>query len=147
MISRRLVCLFSFVVFSVAPSFAHHMALVVNKGNSVADVSSVHLAKIFRLEVRKWHSGEDIVLVLHANSETERTTVERLCGRSGPELKALLAAHSDAIKLVDTDADVLKFVESNPGAVGLVDVRSITDQINVVKVDKKLPMEAGYLPH
>jgi len=31
--------------------------------------------------------------------------------------------------------------------VGLVDVRSINDQVNVVRVDGKLPMEDGYLPH
>ena len=33
------------------------------------------------------------------------------------------------------------------GAIGLVDVRSINDQVNVVRVDGKLPMEDGYLPH
>jgi hypothetical protein len=31
--------------------------------------------------------------------------------------------------------------------VGLVDVRSISGSINVVKVDGKLPTENGYLPH
>ena len=33
------------------------------------------------------------------------------------------------------------------GAVGLVDVRSVDKTINVVRVDGKLPMESGYLPH
>jgi len=28
-----------------------------------------------------------------------------------------------------------------------VDVRSINDHVKVVKVDGKLPMESGYLPH
>jgi hypothetical protein len=34
-----------------------------------------------------------------------------------------------------------------PGALGLVDVRSVDGTINVVRVDDKLPMESGYLPH
>jgi hypothetical protein len=49
--------------------------------------------------------------------------------------------------LVDTDADVLKIVQSIPGAIGFVDVRSIDSTISVVRVDGKLPMESGYLPH
>jgi hypothetical protein len=28
-----------------------------------------------------------------------------------------------------------------------VEERSITDRVSVVKVDGKLPMESGYLPH
>jgi hypothetical protein len=31
--------------------------------------------------------------------------------------------------------------------VGFVDVRSVDGTVNVVRVDGKLPMEAGYLPH
>jgi hypothetical protein len=32
-------------------------------------------------------------------------------------------------------------------AIGLVDVRAVDNTINVVRVDGKLPMESGYLPH
>jgi hypothetical protein len=66
---------------------------------------------------------------------------------TGDELKALVAAHKDSIVMADSDADVLKIVQSNPGAIGLVDVRSVDNTINVVRVDGKLPMESGYLPH
>lgn len=38
-------------------------------------------------------------------------------------------------------------VESNLGAIGLVEVHSIDDQVNVLRVDGKLPLEGGYLPH
>jgi hypothetical protein len=63
------------------------------------------------------------------------------------ELKALIASHKDSIVMADSDADVLKIVQSNPGAIGFVDVRSVDNTINVVRVDGKLPMESGYLPH
>jgi hypothetical protein len=49
--------------------------------------------------------------------------------------------------MADSDADVLKIVQSNAGAVGFVDARSVDNTINVVRVDGKLPMESGYLPH
>jgi hypothetical protein len=49
--------------------------------------------------------------------------------------------------MVASDAEVLDLVASTPGAIGLVDVNAINSSINVVKVDAKLPTEAGYLPH
>jgi hypothetical protein len=63
------------------------------------------------------------------------------------EWSALIAAHKDEIQMADSDAEVLKIVQSTPGAVGLVDVRSVDNSITVVRVGGKLPMESGYLPH
>lgn len=143
----RICCLFAFVMFSLLPCFAHHMAVVVNKDNNVGEVGSAHLARIFRLEVKKWHNGQDVILVLHKNSNGELITLGRLNKMSSNDLKTFISTHQGSITTVGSDEDVLKLVETTPGAVGLVDVRSINDQVNVVKVDGKLPMEAGYLPH
>jgi len=123
------------------------MAVVVDKDNNVGNVTAVHLSKILREEVKKWPDGKTIVLVLHKDSAGESETLERLIKMSPAELKALVAAHKDSIQLVDSDAEVLKIVQSTPGAIGLVDVRSVDNTINVIRVDGKLPMESGYLPH
>ena len=143
----RVCCVFAFVMCSLLPCFAHHMAVVVNKDNNVGEVSSAHLAKILRLEVKKWRDDKDVILVFHKNSSGETSTLERLNRMPASELKAFIAAHQGSIVMVDSDDDVLKLVETTPGAVGLVDVRSINDQVNIVRVDGKLPMEDGYLPH
>ena len=66
---------------------------------------------------------------------------------SASEWKAFVSAHKDSIMFVDTDADVLKAVQAEPGAMGLIEVHSIDNSVNVVHVDGKLPMEFGYLPH
>jgi ABC-type phosphate transport system substrate-binding protein len=123
------------------------MAVVVNKENSINNVSSAHLAKILRQEVRKWPDGAEIVLVLRRNSAGETETLQRLNKMSPSEWNAFLASHKDSIVLVDSDAGVLKMVESDAHAVGLIDVRSIDGTVTVVHVDGKLPMEMGYLPH
>jgi ABC-type phosphate transport system substrate-binding protein len=143
----RIFYLSIFLLGSILPCFAHHMAIVVNKDNNVGEVASAHLAKILRLEVKKWHDGKDVILVLHKNSSGEMATLERLNKMSANELKSFIATHQSSITTVDSDEDVLKRVESTQGAIGLVDVRSINDQVNVVRVDGKLPMEDGYLPH
>jgi hypothetical protein len=62
-------------------------------------------------------------------------------------LKAIRAAHKDSMLIVDSDADVLKAVQTTPGAIGFVEIHSVYNTINVVRVDGKLPMESGYLPH
>jgi ABC-type phosphate transport system substrate-binding protein len=144
---QRLAALFVFLLASLTPCFAHHMAVVTNKDNNVSNVTAAHLAKIFRSEVKKWPDGKAVVLVLHKDSAGETETMERLNKMSAGEWKALIAAHRDSIQIADSDADVLKIVQSTPGAVGLIDVRSIDNTITVVRVDGKLPMESGYLPH
>ena len=123
------------------------MAVVVNKNNIVQNFTSAHLAKIFKGEVKKWPDGKNVVLVLHNSSPDEMVTLEHLNKMTEAEVKALLASHKDSIRTVGSDADVIDAVASTPGAIGFVEERSITDRVAVVKVDGKLPMEAGYLPH
>lgn len=144
---QRVAVQVAFVLAFLTPCFAHHMAVVVNKENNVENVTAVHLSKIFRSEMKKWADGKAIVLVLHKDSAGEVETLERLNKMTADELKTLIAAHKDSIVMADSDADVLKIVQSNPGAIGFVDVRSVDNTINVVRVDGKLPMESGYLPH
>ncbi len=137
----------AFFAACLTPCFAHHTAVVVNKDNAVENVTSAHLSKIIRGEVKKWPDGKNIVLVLHKDSEGEAETLERLNKMSAAEWKTFVATHKDSIMFVDTDADVLKAVQSEPGAMGLIEVHSVDNTINVVHVDGKLPMEFGYLPH
>jgi ABC-type phosphate transport system substrate-binding protein len=144
---RSAVSIFAFLCLCLTPCLAHHTAVVVNKDNAVENVTSAHLAKIVRGEIKKWPDGKNIVLVLHKDSAGEDETLERLNKMSAPEWKTFVAAHKESIMFVDTDADVLKAVRTEPGAVGLIEVHSIDNSINVVHVDGKLPMELGYLPH
>jgi phosphate transport system substrate-binding protein len=134
-------------MLSLTPCFAHHMAVVVNKDNKVQNVTAAHLAKIFKGEVKKWPDGRSVALVLHNSSPDEITTLEHLNKMTEAEVKSLLALHKDSIRTAGSDADVIDAVASTPGAIGFVEERSITDRVSVVKVDGKLPMESGYLPH
>jgi ABC-type phosphate transport system substrate-binding protein len=144
---QRIFCFCAWMALLATPCFAHHMAVVVNKDNVAQNFTSAHLAKIFKGEVRKWPDGKDVVLVLHGTSPGEMVTLEHLTKMSEAEVKAVLASHKDAIRTVATDADVIDAVATTAGAIGFVEEHSITDRVGVVRVDGKLPMEAGYLPH
>lgn len=136
-----------FTVLGFIPCYAHHLAVVVAKDNKVESVTSASLAKMFKAETKKWPDGKNVVLVLHKDSVSQMETLERLNKMTAGDLKAFLVTHKDSVQLVDTDGDILKLVQTVPGAIGLVDVRSINDKIKVLKVDGKLPLEDGYLPH
>jgi ABC-type phosphate transport system substrate-binding protein len=131
----------------VTPCFAHHMAVVVSKENVVDKMTSVQLGKIFRAETKKWSDGKPVVLIFHRASAGEMITLQHLNKMSAAQLQAWTNEHRDSLKFVDSDQDALAIVESTPGAVGLVDVRSVTDRVKIVHVDGKLPMEDGYLSH
>jgi phosphate transport system substrate-binding protein len=144
---KRSVVLLSFALLLVTPCFAHHMAVVVSKDNSVDNLTSAQLGKVFRAETRKWADGKPVALVFHRASVGESITLQRLNKMSAAQLQAWIIEHHDSLRLVDSDQEVLSLVENNPGAVGLVDVRSVNDHVKIVHVDGKLPMEDGYLPH
>ncbi len=143
----RLTIPLLFALISSAPCFAHHMAVVVSKQNGVATVTSIQLGKIFRAETKKWPDGKAITLVLHRASAGESVTLQHLNKMSAQQLETWITDHKEFVKLVDSDDEVLTYVQSTPGAVGLVDVRSVTDRVNIIRVDGKVPMEDGYLPH
>ena len=149
---RRILGTLVSVMCLLTPCLAHHMAVVVDKENKVQNVSSAHLARIFKGEVKKWPDGRNLVLVLHKSSPDEITTLARLTKMTPAEIKAMISQSTTAqgkgpIRTVESDADVIEAVASTPGAIGLVEERSINDRVAVVKVDGKLPMESGYLPH
>jgi ABC-type phosphate transport system substrate-binding protein len=136
-----------FAMMAVAPCFAHHMAVVVSKQNGVTALSSAQLSRMFRAETKKWPDGRSIQLVLHRASNGEAVTLQHLNKMSAQQWQNWIAEHKDSVKLIDSDEDVLSYVEATPAAMGLIDVRSVNDRVNIVRVDGKVPMEEGYLPH
>jgi ABC-type phosphate transport system substrate-binding protein len=123
---------------------AKHFAVVVDKSNTVATLSAADLAKIFKGDNRKWPDGKAITVIIRDLSEPEMQTVlQKVCNMQPAEYQSLIASHR--FITVSSEEALLKAVESTPGAVGLLDVYSITSRVNVVKIDGKLPLEQGYL--
>jgi hypothetical protein len=125
---------------------ATQLAVVVDKANSTSALSSADLAKILKLSNAKWPDGKQVVLVLRGVPGAEmQLALQKLSNMSGDQVKDLLNAHKGSILVVNSEQEVLKSVSTIPGAIGLVDVYSLTSGVNVLKVDGKLPLEPGYL--
>jgi len=110
--------------------------------------------KICKGETNRWPDGKPVTLIIRNPASQEmRLVLEKLYNMSKEEVANLIAtanhgrANHPAIIVVNSDQSLVQTVESSPGAVGLVDVYSITGGINVLRVAGKLPLEPGYILH
>ena len=144
--ARYSCLLLLFALLSGIAAEAKQLAVVVDKSNSTPGLTLADLTKIFKFESRKWPDGKNVVLVLRDLSAPEmQMAVQKLSKLQLDEFKVLIAAHKSSVVIVGSEEDLLKTVATIPGAVGLVDVYSITSTINVIKVEGKLPLEQGYI--
>jgi len=73
-----------------------------------------------------------------------KVPLQKLLGLAAEDGKAAIAKLK-AVKIVDTEADLLRTVESTPGAVGIADVYAINSSVKVLRVEGKLPFDLGYV--
>jgi len=142
------------VIACAAWGYARDIALVANKENGVKALSQAELIKIAQGSLTQWPNGEPITLVLRIPaSPAMKVVVEKLYEMAPPAINDLIytANHrrpnSPSFVIVNSDEAVLKRVMAKPGAIGLLDVYSITEGVRVVRVGGKLPLEHGYLLH
>lgn len=126
-------------------AFAKQLAVVVDKSNTLAGMSANDLVRVFKFDSRKWPDGRNVVLVVLDPSTPEMKVVaDKLYHMTPDDVKGLFSAHHSGVVVVNSEEQLLKSVETIPGAVGIVDVYSINSHVNVLKVDGKLPLEQGY---
>ena len=106
------------------------IAVLVDKENTVTDLSSEALAKIYKGEVTNWKDlggkDESIVVIGRENGSGTRTAFE--------ELLKLEDACKYAQEL-DSTGGVLAKVASTPGAIGYVSLDVVDDTVQAVKLD------------
>lgn len=125
---------------------AKQFAVVIDSANPTNSITSAELAKIFSGHSRSWPDGKAITVVVRDPSLTDMQLVARKVFNMSPDqARAFARSHSGFIVVVDSDDAVIHSVATTRGAIGLVDLYSLTKDVNVVKVDGKLPVEQGYV--
>jgi ABC-type phosphate transport system substrate-binding protein len=144
--SRPLVLSLLIFVTSLASAVqAKQLAIIADKANTTSNLTASELVKIFTARNRSWPDGKAITVVMRDPSSADMQLVLRkLLNMTAEQAHAFVLAHRDAIMIADSDDAILRFVSTSPGAVGVVDLYSLTQDVNVVKVDGKLPVEQGY---
>lgn len=126
-----------------------NLAVVTAAGSKASDVSLAELTKLCKGTQKTWPDGKNFTIILKDPGSPEmRVAVSKLFGATPAEVKAAIAKLNEtrqAVKIVESDEEVLRTVENTPGSVGLVDVYSINSAVKVLRIDGKLPFDMGYV--
>jgi len=125
---------------------AKQLAIVIDTTNTTTTVSAVDLIKIVNLKIHNWPDGKPVTIVMRDPGAPDMQLVlHRVLNMTSEQARTFVQAHKGAIMVADSDDAVLRFVSGKPGAIGIVDLYSLTKDVNVLKIDGKLPVEQGYL--
>ena len=143
---RSLLRVFVCVVTLCCLAQAKQLALVADTSNPTTNLSVADLVKIFSAHTRTWPDGKPVTLVLRDPSSADMQLVlHKLLNMTPEQLQAIIQAHKGSMVVADSDEAVIRFVSGTHGAIGVIDLYSLTKDVNVVKIDGKLPVEQGYV--
>jgi phosphate transport system substrate-binding protein len=130
---------------------AEPLAIVVNRANPMSEVSLSDLRKIYRGQRGRWSNGRRVTIVMRDAGTPERGAILRSLYGIDEEnyrrgfLQAIFSGEAtDAPKMLATPNGVLRFVFNVPGAIGYVRASEVDDSVKVLRVDGRLPGDAGY---
>ena len=127
------------------------LVIIVNKGNPVENLSIEELRKHFRMDLERWPDGRKNTVLMLPPSSPERDAVLKLVydsNESGFKKHFLLGAYAGKIhsepKELANSTNMRKFIFNVPGAIGYVRASQVDDTVKVLKIDGRLPGDAGY---
>ena len=124
---------------------AKQLAVIADPTNPATNLTVTELANILNAQTQSWPDGRPIKLVVRDPSCAEMQLVLRkLLVMTAERARAFLEAHKHTIVIADSDDAVLRSVSMTRGAIGIIDLYSLTKDVKVLKIDGKLPVEQGY---
>jgi len=136
---------------AAAQDKAADLAIIANKSTKLDNVSTADLKRYFKAEKTKTPDGTKLVVVACDQGTPERAAaLAGLYAMNEAEYSdyfveaTFTGAVAAAPKSLASAAAVKAFVASTPGALGYVKGSETDDSVQVLKIDGKLPGEAGY---
>src|ERR1700759_114796 len=121
------------------------IAVVMSAGTKIDDVQLSELMKLCKGVQKTWIEGKSFTLVMTDPASPDmHAAVQKLFNMNAVDLKTALPKINETrtvVKIVDSDADLLRTVGATPGAVGIVDVYAINSSVKVIRIDGKLPFD------
>jgi ABC-type phosphate transport system substrate-binding protein len=146
------------LMVALTPTIAHgqaskgsDIAVVVNPETPVSEMSLTDVRKVFLGERQYWNSKMPVVLLVRAPVAKERDVVLRIIYQmSESQFKQFWVAkifRSEAVsapKIVYSSDMTSQLVSAVPGAIAFMDAKTVGPGLKLVKIDGRLPGEAGY---
>ena len=125
-----------------------NLAVVVSAGSKLQDVPLAELSKMCKGAQKTWPDGRNFTLVMKDPASPDmHVAVQKLFAAGGADVKSAIAKLNESrqvVRIVESDEELLRAVDTTPGAAGILDVYSINSSVKVLRVDGKLPFDAGY---
>jgi ABC-type phosphate transport system substrate-binding protein len=127
------------------------VAVVVQPDTPVSNLSLAEVRKIFLGDRQYWTANTPVVLLIRAPVARERNVVLRIIYQMSESqfkqywiAKIFRAESVSAPKVVYSNDMASDLVAALPGAIAFIDFRDVRPGTKVVRVDGRLPGEAGY---
>ena len=127
------------------------VAVVVQPDTPVSNLSLAEVRKIFLGDRQYWTANTPVVLLIRAPVARERDVVLRIIYQMSESqfkqywiAKIFRAESVSAPKVVYSNNMASDLVAALPGAIAFIDSRDVRPATKVVRVDGRLPGEAGY---
>lgn len=127
------------------------IAIVVHKDTGVENLSLEELRNIFMANQQFWPDRTRIILLIRAPKSEERDFVlNRIYQMDEAQFqqywiaKMFRAEVPRGPKIVFSTDMTLELVLAIPGSISFISANEVTDDIQVVRIDGKLPNEEGY---
>jgi hypothetical protein len=135
------------------PQNLNALAVIVQKDNSVNNLSMAELREILLGTRRHWSGTQKIVLLLPNGGSPERETALRLLDMNDSSykkywLEMTSSGHaSDAPASVPSSGMAVSLVSETSGAIAVVPLADVRDSVKVVEIDGHLPSDSAYPIH
>ena len=144
--NARIIALILWILAIASLASAKQLAVVIDTANPTTNVSAVDLIKLLNLKIHNWSDGKPVMIIMRDPGAADmQLYLRRVLNMTAEQARSFIQSHKSSIMLADSDDVILSYVSRNPGAVGIVDLYSLTKDVNVLKIDGKLPVEQGYL--
>jgi ABC-type phosphate transport system substrate-binding protein len=133
------------------PIVSSPIAIVVHKGTGVEDLSLAELRSIFLADQQFWSNRTRITLLVRAPQSDERDFVlNKIYQMTEPQFRQYWIAKMfrsevpRGPKIVFSTDMTVDLVVAIPGSISFVRADEVSDTVQVLRIDGKLPSDSGY---
>jgi ABC-type phosphate transport system substrate-binding protein len=130
------------------------LAIVVNAETPVSKLSFAELRQVFLGDRQYWTKDVAVVLLIRAPTSAERDAVLNVIYQmKEPQFKQYWIAKifraeiSSPPKIVYSNESAISLVSAVPGAIAFIPATDVKPGLKVLRIDDRLPGEAGYRLH
>jgi hypothetical protein len=126
------------------------LAVIVSPNSKLTNISVADLRRVFQSERLTDPDGNRLIALNHPPKTVDRVGFDQVVLRMDPDevgrfwIDRKIRGGNGPPRTVESLATLRRVVEKLPGAIGYLRPGQLSNEVRVIRVDGKLPEEAGY---